>query len=189
MAIAGSIETQRLKLEVPHQARKNELADELAVLANVRDISERLATMPYPYGRDDAVLWINAVAAMTAGAAFTIGLKPSGKIIGCCGCGPNEASDEIDFGYWIGIDFWGHGYATEAASVVLNHVFDKDRFEIITTDYQTDNLTSARVLEKLGFKTAGPRQKYCLARQCDVETVKVTLSRQSWLNHHLCTIT
>ena len=181
---AGSIETERLKLRVPEQSQ----ADELATIANAREVSERLATMPYPYARKDALSWIDAVAALKSGAAFTVNLKSSGKIIGCCGCGPVKTSDEIDFGYWIGVDYWGHGYATEAASAVLNHVLNKDRFEVITTDYQTDNLASARILEKLGFQVVGQRQSYCLAKQSDVETVQVQLQRHDWLQHHLCTI-
>jgi len=184
MCTSRSIETSRLELMVPYK----EQAGELSTLANNKVISERLATMPYPYGCDDALNWITAVQQMESGAAFIVVLKTSGQIIGCCGCGPTDKSDEIDFGYWIGVDFWGHGYATEAASAVLNHVLYKDRFEVITTDYQTDNLASACILKKLGFQVVGPRQRYSLAKQGNVETVQVNLQRHDWLQHHLCTI-
>ena len=178
------IEPSRLILKPPRHGD----AKMMAHLANDKGISERLATMPYPYGTDDAIFWINAVTDMVSGHAVSIFLKSTGQFIGCCGSGPIDDGDEIDFGYWIGRPFWGNGYATEAGTAILNRVFEVDRFEVITTDYVVSNFPSARVLEKLGFKAAGRRRKFSAALQCELETVKVKLYRNDWLKHQLCTI-
>ena len=184
MNVPKTIETTRLLLKRPVHAH----AKEMAVLANNKLVSENLATMPYPYQPDDAIFWINGVTDMVGGFAVSIFLKITGQLIGCCGSGPVDDSDEIDFGYWIDPQFWGKGYATEAGSAVLNQVFGHDRYEKITTDYQTENLASARVLEKLGFRAVGARKKFSVSRNAEMETVMVCLDRNDWLQHRLCTI-
>ncbi len=58
----------------------------------------------------------------------------------------------VELGYWIGEEYWGRGYATEASKAVIEHAFnDLDASEIFAS-YRCDNPKSGRVLEKLGFK-------------------------------------
>lgn len=171
-----TIETERLLLVAPEHGH----AGELARLGNERAITDNLATMAFPYGREDAIFWIDAVAIMTAGAAFVINLKQTSEVIGCCGSGPVDDKDEIDFGYWLGREFWGNGLATEAGFAVLKHVFDKYRFDIITTDCQIENTASMAVLEKLGFRQVGQRYRYSASTGANMKTVKVELAHKDW---------
>jgi RimJ/RimL family protein N-acetyltransferase len=176
------IETDRLMLRQPVL----DDAKRMSELGNTPAISHRLATMPYPYGEADAVEFIDRVAANEAITAFAVILKPLGNVlIGGAGYGVNEAG-EMDFGYWLGTDYWGHGYATEAGQAVLTHAFCIARVDVIETDYQLDNLASARVLAKLGFREAGHRKRHSLGAGREVETMMVQLTCDDWLDARAC---
>ena len=152
----------------------------MAQMANDRLIADNLATMPHPYSLDDAYHWIRIVGEMAVGAAFSIVLKNTGQFVGVCGSGPIDDNDEIDFGYWIGVEHWGSGYATEAGRAVLSHVFETFQFDVITTDFKLENAASGKVLQKLGFEQMGQRVRHCEAMGRDMATMKVQLQRKNW---------
>ena len=177
-----TIDTDRLVL------RPFALADapRLARLANHAEIARRLATMPHPYDEKDALDFIARTRAAPAGAAcFAITLKDDDDLIGTCGYGPphdgaDRAPHETDFGYWLGLDYWGKGYATEAARAVLAHAFERSGVAVLTTDYQLGNDASRRVLVRLGFRLIGVRSRQSLGAGGDVETMQVELTGAEW---------
>jgi RimJ/RimL family protein N-acetyltransferase len=57
----------------------------------------------------------------------------------------------VEVGYRLARPFWGRGYATEAAAVLVRHGFTKMRLPQITAIADVRNVASNRVLEKLGF--------------------------------------
>ena len=57
--------------------------------------------------------------------------------------------------YWIGKEYWGKGYATEAAYAVLNYGFKKLHLCRIYARYLARNPASGRVLEKIGMSHKG----------------------------------
>lgn len=151
------IETERLLLRPMRDAD----AARLVKLANRPEIAHMLATMPYPYSLSDAEDFLEKVANLPAEAAqFAITVKDgSDELIGGTGYGPAIRSDkpshEIDFGYWLGLAYWGKGYATEAARAVIRHAFEVNSIEQIDTEYLTVNPASGRVLTKAGFVDQG----------------------------------
>lgn len=64
-----------------------------------------------------------------------------------------EGSAEL--GYWIGEEYQGKGYATEASRVLIKRAFDDLNIERIYASYKCENMASKRVLEKLGFRYYG----------------------------------
>ena len=56
-----------------------------------------------------------------------------------------------DIGWFISPMYQGHGYATEAASAVLDFMFNEVKIDKIMTSAATINLASWRLMEKLGF--------------------------------------
>ena len=83
-------------------------------------------------------------------------------------------------GYWIGIDDWGRGLATEAASAIVDLAFDVLEAEHLWAGTVVVNPTSARVLEKLGFvRRAEPIEPYAFADR-SFEAVGWDLSREAW---------
>jgi ribosomal-protein-alanine N-acetyltransferase len=59
---------------------------------------------------------------------------------------------ELEIGYALGREFWGQGYATEAATAVRNHALRSMRRSRLIAFIRPGNLASARVAEKLGMR-------------------------------------
>jgi RimJ/RimL family protein N-acetyltransferase len=57
--------------------------------------------------------------------------------------------------YGIHPDYWGNGYATEAASAVLSYVLETLALPKVRADVDEPNMASVRVLEKLGMRRIG----------------------------------
>lgn len=58
-------------------------------------------------------------------------------------------------GYCLNEAAWGHGYATEAARLLLQWAFATLDLNRVQAETDTRNVESARVLEKLGFPIRG----------------------------------
>lgn len=181
--MTDTIETERLILRQP---RPSDVA-RIAEIANNWRIASMLGLMPHPYSQRDAMDYIVRVANLPAGAAqFAITLKHNGGLlIGMAGYGPAHGlphgyGPETDFGYWLSEDHWGSGYASEAAAAVRDHAFEHAAADLLSTDYNLENQTSKRVLEKLGFEAIGRRTRYSLARGADMNTMNMHLPRARW---------
>ena len=60
--------------------------------------------------------------------------------------------DSAELGYWIGEEYWGRGFATEASKPLIEIAFEKYNVKQLYASFRVDNPASGRVLEKLGFK-------------------------------------
>jgi RimJ/RimL family protein N-acetyltransferase len=60
-----------------------------------------------------------------------------------------------ELGYWIGVPFWGHGYATEAGRAVVRHGFENFKLNRIFAAHFEGNEASGNVLRKIGMKHEG----------------------------------
>jgi RimJ/RimL family protein N-acetyltransferase len=84
--------------------------------------------------------------------------RDSGRLVGEAGLFPlAPGGPDISLGYAFGADYWGRGYATEAARAVLAEAFgplDMARVVAITREA---NAGSRNVLNKLGFQMEGAR--------------------------------
>jgi ribosomal-protein-alanine N-acetyltransferase len=84
--------------------------------------------------------------------SFAIFSKETGDLIGWCGVGILDFSEpDKELYYLIGRDYWGHGYATEAASALISYVFEVIGLPRIYAKADSQNTASLRVFEKLGF--------------------------------------
>jgi len=72
--------------------------------------------------------------------------------LGMCGLIKRASLEDVDIGFAFVPSAWGHGYAREAASAVMElgkSAFGLNRLAAVTTE---DNERSMRLLEKLGFR-------------------------------------
>jgi len=60
-------------------------------------------------------------------------------------------SHEAEIGYWIGVPYWGNGYAPEAVRALLRRAFEELGMERVWCGYYDGNEQSRRVQEKCGF--------------------------------------
>jgi [ribosomal protein S5]-alanine N-acetyltransferase len=82
-------------------------------------------------------------------------VKDSGAQIGMCGLIKRDQLPDVDIGFALFPEFWGRGYAHEAAAAVLEHgrrTFDLKRIVAITSP---NNDPSIKVLEKIGMQFEG----------------------------------
>ena len=94
-------------------------------------------------------------------------LRSSGQLIGNCGIRMASAgAHEADIGYELSPKQWGKGYATEAASAIVDFGFTELHLHRVWAWCVADNLGSARVLEKIGMRPEGRlREQRAFQRQ------------------------
>lgn len=89
-------------------------------------------------------------------APWGVNLKANGRHIGVCGYenwGPN--SDRAEMGFLFGREFWGQGYAYEAAKAAIAFGFETMRLNRIEARTVPENLAAQHLLERLGMTYEG----------------------------------
>ncbi|MBD5148576.1 MAG: GNAT family N-acetyltransferase [Oscillibacter sp.] len=71
-------------------------------------------------------------------------------LIGCCGLRPYKA-DQYEIGFHLRPEFWGQGYAAEAASAVIEYAFTVLKAKKLFAGHNPNNKKSQKLLNKLGF--------------------------------------
>lgn len=166
------LETERLTLRAP----RHEDVKAIAVLANDRRIAENTARIPYPYGVGDAEQFIASVNQRDGEACFVILLGST--LIGACGVEPRE--DGLELGCWLGVPYWGQGYATEAGRAMIDHAFGDLQHETLQAGARVTNPASRRVLEKCAFQWTGVRLTRIRAINSAAPTDRFRLDRGLW---------
>lgn len=79
--------------------------------------------------------------------------RESGAFIGCCGLLMQEVNgiQELEVGYHILPQYWGHGFATEAAKCFMDLAFDQKLSTSVISIIDEGNWASIRVAEKNGL--------------------------------------
>jgi len=141
--------TERLILRSPRLAD----AKAISTLVNDRRIAENTLRIPHPYSLSDAQAFLGTANATAGGIVFLI-TAPDGGLLGCCGIAKLDGG-EPELGYWLGVPFWGKGYATEAARAVIDYAFTELGHDVLLGGARVSNPASRRVLEKCGFQWTG----------------------------------
>jgi RimJ/RimL family protein N-acetyltransferase len=141
------LETERLVLRAPRLGD----AKVVKTLANDRRIAENTARIPHPYRLSDAEAFI-ASANRNNETVYLITLN--GAVIGACGYVQVDRHPP-EIGYWLGVKYWGKGYATEAVRAVIDQAFTDLDCEVLQSSARVTNPASRRVLEKCGFQWIG----------------------------------
>jgi RimJ/RimL family protein N-acetyltransferase len=147
-ATACVLETERLML------RRPTLADVKAIarLANDRRIAENTRRLPHPYSQDHAIAFVRAIADDSRETVFLI--ENNHTPIGMVGV-DWRAPAAPELGYWLGVDYWGQGFATEAARAVIDFTFEEFDAEHLISGARVANPSSRNILEKCGFQWSG----------------------------------
>jgi RimJ/RimL family protein N-acetyltransferase len=104
---------------------------------------------------------------------MTLVLKDGGAVIGDCGLETTEIGGalRIGIGFDINRTYWNQGYATEAASAVVDLAFNSFDFANLSAWINPKNVGSRRVAEKIGMtvetsveRGGKPYVLYCITR-------------------------
>jgi ribosomal-protein-alanine N-acetyltransferase len=82
---------------------------------------------------------------------WALELKASAELMGWGGLGYLDETQEIEVLYLLGEQFWGMGYATEAAQASTAFAFERMKFDQLVGIVHPQNAASRRVLEKIGM--------------------------------------
>lgn len=147
-------ETKRLLLR-PFRADDEEA---VFTICGQREIAANTRTVPHPYPREQATIWIkNHPELWLSGKAaiFAVCWAASGELVGAAGLEINETDQNAELGYWVDKNRWGQGIATEAAAGALKFGFEELQLHRIFAHHISSNPASGRVMEKIGMAKEG----------------------------------
>jgi ribosomal-protein-alanine N-acetyltransferase len=156
-----SIATERLLLR---PFRRGD-APEFTRLAGDWAVASMTSDIPHPLTEQQARAWLKP-----GRNEVRFAIELHGRLIGGAGY-YRRRSGTAELGFWLGREWWGRGYATEATTAVLKHGFGAGRLPGFTSSHFADNNASAGVLRKLGFEPTGHCRIICTARGHEVEAV------------------
>ncbi len=155
------LQTERLTL------RAYVLADvaALVALAGAREVAGTTLRIPHPYGESDAQEFVASAEedqARGTGLHLAIVLRDSDMLCGGVGLRIESEHRRGELGYWIGVPYWGNGYATEAARALAKYGFETLGLHRIFACHFAGNSASARVLRKVGMRHEGSQRAHLL---------------------------
>lgn len=109
-----------------------------------------------PYSKQQSMLFINQCILKSENnepGLFAVIDKENNQLIGSCGFFPQkiQGKKELELGYRLLKNYWGKGFATEAAIAVKTYAFNVMRITRLISLIETQNNASVRVAEKNGF--------------------------------------
>jgi RimJ/RimL family protein N-acetyltransferase len=134
-------------------------APELQRLAGAREIADTTLSIPHPYELDHALAWIGQQrreAVRGRATNFAIRLLPQSQLIGSVGLRDIDPEHlQAELGFWIGREWWGQGYAREAAAELIRFGFDSLGLNRIYAHHMSRNPAAGRVLLAAGMQREG----------------------------------
>ena len=159
------LQTPRLRLR-PFTAAD---AAEVRRQAGDARVAAMASAIPHPYPEGAAEAWIASHGPLWQArreAHFALVLRAAADgpedsaapqtlvgAIALLGIDWHDAGAEI--GYWVGVEHWGRGYASEAARRLVAHAHEDLGLTRIVGRCRAGNPASARVLEKAGLRLEG----------------------------------
>ncbi|HZV18948.1 MAG TPA: GNAT family N-acetyltransferase [Sphingobium sp.] len=129
-------------------------ANALAAALNEQSVARNLARVPFPYTAGDARSFLARPIDQRHPQLLVFSrTRRLPRLVGGCGLDPTE-DGAVELGYWIARPYWGLGFATEAASALVQAARAMGHRRI-RARHAVDNPASGRVLRKLGFRPTG----------------------------------
>ena len=153
------ITTERLILKKLADPEKERLVN---LIGDFR-VSISLSRVPYPYTMEDAIRWVEIVREQD----LNLNIFLNNNLIGGVGLTPSD-NDFCELGYWLGVEYWGRGYATEACRGLLHYAETDTSHRRFKADVHTGNFASSNVLEKVGFQQVGKGEVFSLSKDANV---------------------
>lgn len=150
-----TLETERLRIR-PY--READIA-ELLPLIGAREVAATTLRIAHPYTEDDAREFL-ALTQEPDKIWLAVTLRADGRQIGGMGLRLDTQHHHAELGYWLGVPYWGHGYATEGAREMLRYGFEELQLHRIFASHFKHNPASGRVLKKLGMCYEGCQREH-----------------------------
>jgi RimJ/RimL family protein N-acetyltransferase len=143
------IETPRLTLRAPMRGD----VPALVKYADNPNVASKLARLPSPYTRADAIAFVELFAQRADERPYAI-TRESGELIGIVGF-TYAMGRHPELGYWLGEPYWGKGVMSEAVKALLEAAFATGFYPVVEARALQSNVGSIAVLTKAGFANTG----------------------------------
>jgi len=127
-------------------------------LAGMREIADTTLNIPHPYPHGGAAEWIRLHGPAWidgTSATFAIVGRKTGALVGAISLMIKREHRRAELGYWIALDCWNRGYATEASRCLIDFGFEFLGLHRIEARHFLRNPGSGRVMQKLGMRQEG----------------------------------
>ncbi len=121
--------------------------------------------IPHPYPQIEAEEWIGSQqAAFDRREEMALGIfnREFGMVVGTVTLAAIFEGHQAELGFWIGKEFWGHGYATEASRAIIEYGFEQFHLIRVHACHLSRNGASGKVLAKIGMIHEGCSPKHLL---------------------------
>jgi len=178
MRVDVNLDTARLRIRAYSEA---DIA-ELVPLIGAREVAATTGRIPHPYTVEDARQFLAKIEADRE-VSLAITLRENGRLMGGIGLRLVEGHQNAELGYWLGVPFWGQGYATEAAREMLRYGFENLHLHRIFATHFKHNPASGRVLRKIGMRYEGCQREHVLKWDQFLDSELYGILRREWENH------
>ena len=178
MTAGREIRTTRLVLRPLDRAH----LDHMLPLISAREIAATTLRIPHPYTRQDAEQYFEVMEAEIEKGKMlrlSIFVASSDEYCGSVGLHIEREHERAEMGYWIGVPYWGRGYASEATQATVAYGFRELGLNRIYATVFEGNTASRRVAEKAGMSYEGCMRQHVnkWGRFLDVEMYGVLAGR------------
>lgn len=152
-------------------------------LAGAHEVADTTLNIPHPYPDGIAEQWIGTraeVAQNGADLTWAIADCADDTLYGAISLRSNLQNRHAELGYWIGLPYWGRGYATEAARAVVAYGFAKLPIQRVCARYYRRNPASGRVMQKLGMVYEGCQRRHLRKGERFEDVVHYGILREEW---------
>jgi RimJ/RimL family protein N-acetyltransferase len=132
----------------------------LVRLLGAREVAATTLRIPHPYTESDARLFL--MSQQSPASKYGMFELATGELVGGAGLVAEEQHKRAELGYWVGVPYWGKGYATEGAREMLRHGFEDLKLNRIFAGVFGGNKPSSNVLLKIGMKHEGTARQHFL---------------------------
>ena len=144
------------------------------------EIAHNTLMIPHPYPEGAAAEWIAKHQEDFDEERVVHFAIDDGELVGAMGL-VLKGDGIAEIGYWIGVEHWGRGYASEAALEVLRYGFEERGLERIFAAHYGRNPASGRVMQKIGMTYEGTLRRHLLKWGEYVDLVFYGILRDEWL--------
>jgi RimJ/RimL family protein N-acetyltransferase len=129
--------------------------EDVVDIYDLRNDSEVMRFIREPQSFSEVESWVKMISSKweteKIGIAGVFCLETK-ELIGWCGLWILPESGETEVGYAIKQKYWRKGYASEAATEVLNYGFNKLNLDKIVAVARLENIGSINVMKKIGME-------------------------------------
>lgn len=149
-------------------------------LAGAREVAQGTLLIPHPYPDGAAEAWIAAQREKLEKGDHSFAIEADGQLAGAIGLHIEREHQRAEIGYWIGVPFWGRGYATEAARAVVQFGFETQSLNRVFAFHFAHNPASGRVLAKIGMRHEGTLRQHLRKWDAFVDLEMYGVLREEW---------